>query len=423
MNTPGQRWDPRAVTIAAAVFALVYVGLDLNKLAALRYGADTGTFVQFLVGEAHGAGSWNGAELRPHLQVHDSWILLALVPLMAVFPYTQTLLIVQVLAVAAAGPLVALFARACGAAARGANAVGIATLLSPSMQGLAYGNFLENVFVPVIAAGGAIAVRTRRLLPALACAQLLLGIKEDQALFLLWLGVACALWWDRRLGLGIAALALLNGLGFVALERLAHAQPSLPAYGLHVDDPLAKLAFFAALLAPFAFAPLWLGARLLLALPLVAELTLNGPWAYPIARIGTHWAAPLAIATALGAAVVVAARPRWATAVLVCAVLCALTINDTVLKLGRWPYVVDRTAYAAALRLRDSGAAAEIPRHAEGVYAVAAPNRRITLAPYVRGEAGYCPAYDTNARAFLASIGLGAWPRGVRLCAGVPLPG
>ena len=125
-----------AVAVAAAIFAAIYILLDLNKLWALRYGADTGTFVQFLLREAHGRGSWNGAELRPHLQVHDSWTLLALVPILALFPFAQTLLIVQVIAVAAAAPLVAAFARACGADTRGASVVGIAYLISPSAQGL-----------------------------------------------------------------------------------------------------------------------------------------------------------------------------------------------------------------------------------------------------------------------------------------------
>ena len=95
----------RSVLISAAIFACVYVALDFNKLWALRYGADTGTFVQWLAGEAHGRGSWNGAEYRPHLQVHDSWALIALVPLVYVFPYAQTLLLLQVAAVAAAGPV------------------------------------------------------------------------------------------------------------------------------------------------------------------------------------------------------------------------------------------------------------------------------------------------------------------------------
>ncbi|HEV2737941.1 MAG TPA: DUF2079 domain-containing protein [Candidatus Elarobacter sp.] len=411
----------RAVVIAAAVFAVVYVALDLNKLYALRYGADTGTFVQWLVGEAHGRGSWNGAEYRAHLQVHDSWVLLALVPLMAAFPFAQTLLVVQVLALAAAALAICAFARACGATPRGATAVGIAYLLSPSVQGIAYGNFLENVFVPLLAALGALAVRRRALVASLVVAQLLLGLKEDQALFLAWFGAACALWWDRRIGVGVAALAVVNGLGFVVAERLTNAHPSLPGYALHVDEPLQKLAFFAALLAPFAFAPLLLRWRLLLALPLVAELAFNRPWAYPIARIGTHWTAPLVAATALAAAYVVAKRPRLATPVLVCAILCALTINDTVLKLGRWPYVFDRSAYAAASALRDARTDVVVRRPDEGAYVVAAANPHVLLAKYDPRDTGYCPAYDKDPRAFFASLGVGTWPANTALCGGVPV--
>ncbi len=411
----------RAVVIAACVFALVYIALDLNKLYALRYGADTGTFVQFLSGEAHGRGSWNGAEYRPHLQVHDSWVLLALVPLLAVFPYAQTLLVVQVLALAGAALALCAFARACGATPRAASAVGIAYLLSPSAQGLAYGNFLENVFVPLLAALGALAVRRRALVATLVVAQLLLGLKEDQALFLIWFGLACALWWDRRIGLALAGLALLNGAAFVLAERLAQAQPSLPGYALHVDDPLAKLAFFAALLAPFAFAPLLLRWRLLLGVPLVAELVLARPWAYPVARIGTHWTAACVAATALAAAYVVARRPRLATPVLACAVVCALLLNDTVLKPGRWPYVVDRAAYARAAALRASPRAVIVRRPSEGAYVVAAANPRVVLARYDRHESGYCPAYNKDARAFFAALGLGAWPAGTALCGGVAL--
>jgi uncharacterized membrane protein len=411
----------RAVVVAAIVFALVYVALDLNKLWALRYGADTGTFVQFLTGEAHGRGSWNGAEYRPHLQVHDSWILLALVPLMAAFPYAQTLLIVQVLAIAGAALAICAFARACGAAPRAASIVAIAYLLSPSAQGIAYGNFLENVFVPLLAALGALAVRLRAILPALLAAQLLLGLKEDEALFLLWFGAACALWYDRRIGIAIAALALVNGVAFVIVEHLSGARPSLPGYALHVDDPLPKLAFFAALLAPFAFAPLVLRWRLLLAAPLVAELVFNRPWAYPIARIGTHWTAPLVAATALASAYAVARHPRLATPVLVCAIACALLINDTVLKIGRWPYVVDRNAYAAAAALRTAPRDVVIRRPNEGAYVVAASNPHVLLAKYDPHESGYCPAYDKDGAAFFASLGIGSWPANATLCEGVVL--
>ncbi|MDB5042473.1 MAG: hypothetical protein JWN27_3199 [Candidatus Eremiobacteraeota bacterium] len=399
----------------------MYVALDLNKLYALRYGADTGTFLQWLAGEAHGRGSWNGAEYRPHLQVHDSWVLLGLVPLVALFPFAQTLLIVQVIAIAAAAPMLCAFARACGATPRGASIVGIAYLLSPSAQGIAYGNFLENVFVPLFGAFGALAVLRRNLIATLLAAQLLLGLKEDQALFMLWFGAACAMWWDRRIGIALAALAFLNGVAFVVAEWLAGARPSQPGYALQVDEPLLKLAFFAALLAPFAFAPLLLRWRLLLAVPLVAELTFNRPWAYSIARIGTHWTAPLFAATALGAAYAVAKYPRTATPMLACAILCALTINDTALKIGRWPYVVDRAAYANAVALRGAAQDVVVPRPSEGAYVVAAANPHVLLAKYRPDESGYCPAYDRDARAFFASLGIGPWPQGTTLCGGVPV--
>jgi uncharacterized membrane protein len=409
----------RSVLVAAIAFTVVYVALDLNKLYALRYGADTGTFLQFLHGETHGRGSWNGAEYRPHLQVHDSWVLLALVPLIAAFPFAQTLLIVQVLAIAATGPLLCVFARDCGATPRAASVVGIAFLISPSAQGLAYGNFLENLFVPLLATCGALAVRRHAFVPALVLAQVLLGLKEDQALFLIWFGAACALWWDRRLGVAIVVLAAANGLGFVVAERLASTHDSIPGYALHVDAPLEKLEFFVALLAPFAFAPLWLRWRVLLAAPLAAELIFARPWAYPIARIGTHWTAPLVAATALAAAFVVARRPRFANPMLVCAVLCALVFNDTVLKPGRWPYVVDWAAYARAIALRASTQHVVVHRHEEGVYVAAATNPQVVLARYDAAESGYCPAFNKDARAFFASLGLGAWPAGTTLCEGV----
>ncbi len=191
---------------------------------------------------------------------------------------------------------------------------------------------------------------------------------------------------------------------------------------MHVDDPLQKLAFFAALLAPFAFAPLLLRRRLLLAAPLVAELIFNRPWAYPIARIGTHWTAPIVAATAIASAYVIAKHPRTATPILACAILCALFLNDTVLKIGRWPYVIDRPAYASAAALRTTQQYVTIRRPQEGAYVAAAANPHVILAKYDPTESGYCPAYNKDARAFFASLNIGPWPPNTTLCGGVPIP-
>jgi uncharacterized membrane protein len=412
---------PRRVLIGIALFVLVYVVLDLNKLYALRYGADQGTFLQFLADEARRGSSWNGAEWRPHLQMHGSWTLLALVPLVALWPRAETLLVVQVLAVALAAIPIFAFARVCGAGTRGASAVAFAYLLSPFTQGFAYGEFSENVFVPLLAASGALAVARRAVVPALAIAALLAGIKEDEALFLVWFGAACAMWWDRRIGLGIVALAIVDGLTFVLLERIHHVVPSIPGYQLAVDDPVQKMTFFVTLLATAAFAPLALGPRILLAAPLVAELAFAKPWAYLMTRIGTHWTPPVFTAAILATAYVVARRPAFARPVLVCGVLAALVLNDTALKPGRWPFLVDWTAYERAYALRDAGRRIVVDRADEGVYAVAASNLNVVLSPRRDPARPACPGYNRDAWAFFASLRWGAPPSGTTLCGGVPI--
>ncbi|MBV8723646.1 MAG: DUF2079 domain-containing protein, partial [Candidatus Eremiobacteraeota bacterium] len=213
----------KPVAVAAVAFVVVYVALDLNKLYALRYGADLGTFAQTIVNMAHGS-SWNYGEWRPHLEVHDSWLLYALAPIMALFPRTETLVAVQVFAVAAAAIPLAFFGREIGLSPRAANVVAIAYLLTPSAQGFSYDNFSENVFVPLIAFSGAVAVRRRSPLGTLVAAQLLMGLKEDEIFFVAWLAAACALFWDRRIGVAALVLAGANGGLYYGIERALGTQ-------------------------------------------------------------------------------------------------------------------------------------------------------------------------------------------------------
>jgi len=404
----------------AAIFCLIYIALDFNRLYALRYGADLGTFVQTAANIRHGS-SWNGAEWRPHFQVHDSWILSVLALPIALVPRTETLLVIQVLAVAlAAFPLVA-FARRVGNTGIGADLLGAAYLIAPATQGLAYENFTENVFVPLFAFCAAIAVRARRLWPALIVAQLMLGLKEDQVLFIAWFGVACALWWDRRIGISLLLLAVLNGVAFETMERLHGVHPNQPGYSLTIYDPGAKFGMIVLLLLPFAFTPLAIGWRLLLGLPLLAEIVFAEPWAYEVSRIGAHWVAPLSAGTAVAAAI---GLPRWpaATRVLLpCALIAGIVFSDTVVKVGRWPYIVDWSRYARAVALRDGNRGAVIPREDEGVWAAAAVNPRARLALPSKGLGVKCPAYNRDAAAFFGSIGLGG-PKTALLCGGVPVP-
>lgn len=407
----------RPAYVAAAVFAAVYLALDFNKLYALRYGADLGTYLQTLVNLRHGS-SWNFGEWRPHLQVHDSAILLLLVPPVALLPYAQTLIVVQVVLVACSVlPLVA-FAREIGLDARQANILGIAYLLSPAAQGAVYDNFSENVFVPLLAFSAALFVRRRQLVPALVVAALLAITKEDELLFLLWFGIACALWWDRRIGIGTIGISIAVGVTFLAVEHAGGVHPNVPSYSAIVYAPSSKLAMMALLLLPFAFAPVMAGRMLVLGVPLLAEIVFMRPWNYEPSRVGSHYTVPLLAVTAIAAAFGVRRAPRMAAAMLPCAIVATLFFNDTGLHAGRWPYVVDWAAYAHAVALRDSQSAVTLTRGEEGVWAVAAANPRVRLDPHPDSRAQKCPAYDIDASAFLASL-RGRMP--AHLCGGVPL--
>ena len=417
----------RGVVIAALVFALVYVALDLNKLYALRYGADTGTFVQLLAGEAHGRGSWNGAEYRPHLQVHDSWVLLALVPLMAAFPYAQTLLVragARDRRRRARAVRVRARLRREPRAARARS--GSRTCSRRRRRASRTATFWRTCSCRCSPRSARSRCAARALVAALIVAQLLLGLKEDQALFLAWFGVACALWWDRRIGLA-RRRARARQRRRVRRRGAADAarSPSLPGYALHVDDPLRKLAFFAALLAPFAFAPLLLRWRLLLGAPLVAELVFNRPVGVSD-RADRH---------ALDRAVRRRRRrsPRrtpsrssraLAAPMLVCAALCALALNDTVLKLGRWPFVVDRAAYARAAALRATRARpSSCAVRDEGAYVVAAANPHVAAGALRSARDAATAPPTTRTRARSSPRWASARGRaGTALCGGVPVP-
>lgn len=324
-----------AVIAAVVLFCATYVFLDLNKLASLRYGADVGIFLQSTVDFARRGTTFDWAEHMPHLAVHDSWALLLFAPLVDLWPHPETLLIVGVVAAGAAAIPLYLFSRSLGLARGPAIMLALAYLLSPSVQGWAYGDFSENHFVPLLAFSLALAVRKRAWWATLLCAQLLLGIKEDEAFFLAWFGAAAALWYDRRLGASVLALAACNAIVYYALDAHFGYHPSRPAYGLY--DPLwpQQIAFFAEVLAPFAFAPLALGARVALAAPLVVELCFAQN-SYPLARAGTHYTEPLVALIALGAAVAIAARPAFARYALICSAVMALFFNhESVLHFGR----------------------------------------------------------------------------------------
>ncbi|MBV8149114.1 MAG: DUF2079 domain-containing protein [Candidatus Eremiobacteraeota bacterium] len=415
------RSDLRPAAIAIGAFTATYIALDFNKLYALRYGADLGTFLQTAANLIHGS-SWNFGEWRPHLEVHDSWILFVLAPFIALAPRAETMLVLQVIVVAAAAIPLVLLARDIGVSPRAANLLGIAYLLTPSAQGLAYDNFSENVFVPLLAFSTARAARSRSLTWALVGTQLLMAVKEDEILFVAWFALACFFFWDRRLGIATFALSALNFGSYFGIERVIGTHPSTPAYALAIEDVSGKFTLVTLLLAPFAFVPLAIGRWLLLALPLLAEVVFAQNVPYEASRIGSHYTAPLLACSAMAAAFGLRRAPGFARAMIPCALIVMLFVfNDTVVRPGRWPYIVDWHAYARAVAVRNTSVPVLLHRRDEGAWAVAAVNPRVRLERRPDPNFVACPAYNTNAAAFFSSIGIGRW-QGWTLCGGVPLP-
>lgn len=372
----------RVVALGAAAFAALYFALDLNKLHALYYGFDNGIFLQTLSNLAFHGSAFNWAEGRSHWYVHDSWILYVLVPLVRVWPYQETLIAVQVTLLAGSAVALYAFARTIGVRETPAALLAFAYLVSPSVQGFTYNEFSEGHFEPLLIFLLAIAAARRSFWWTLVIAQLLLGVKEDVAPFLVWFGIAAALWYDRRMGAAVAVLAAINGIGYQVVLAAHGQHASIPPYGARVLYPLQDTAFLVEILVPFAFAPLWLRWRALLALPLLAELFLAvNRDGFPMARAGTHYTEPLIALCAVGAAIALRDRPqlaRWAAAL---SIAMALFFNTTVLHFGRHLYTADGR-YVRARQLASTKNAATFRAEDQGEWAVAAGNVRARISGF-----------------------------------------
>ena len=326
---------------AAIAFAALYIALDINKLHALRFGIDNGIFLQSLSNLVHGGSMFNWGEGRSHWLVHDSWILLILAPFVALFPTQETLIGAQVIVLAASAVGLYVFATAIGVRPPAAAILSVAFLLWPSTQGFAYADFSESHFEPLLIFVLATAVAKKNLPWSLLYAQLLMGVKEDVVLFLIWFGIIGAIWHDRRIGAAVAILATINAAIYYGIVLMQGTHPNAPPYGLYVNRPFEDLTFLVEILAPAAFLPLWLGRWCLVAFPLVVELFFANWQRFPIARTGTHYTEALVALVAIGTAVVLAKQPSRASWCLACTAIMALFFNPTVLHIGRRPFLPD----------------------------------------------------------------------------------
>jgi len=169
----------------------------LAILAALRvgdwsYGADTGTFVQVILGAL--GPMHDGVEQTTHYRFHWSPTLIVLWPLLAATHSVWVLQAVLALATVACAPLLAAIARTAsrtGALAEGvADRIGAVALVYPPLVAVGFGEFRELGLLPPLALGWWLALQRRSWGWLATCAVLLAGLREDVCLELALLGVA-----------------------------------------------------------------------------------------------------------------------------------------------------------------------------------------------------------------------------------------
>jgi uncharacterized membrane protein len=371
---------PRIVIGASVLFAALFIYLGIRQELGLRIGSNSGTYLQSALSFMHHLNTHNLSDHIAETAPHDQWMLIALCPFVALWPHLETVVVVQVLAVAASAIVLWYLVRALGGERPPATLLSVAWLVSPSVEGFAFGDFTPVHFVPLFAFGLALALVRRNAIAALICAQLLFGVKEDVLLFTVWT-CAFVLWRsDRRLALAIGLLGALN-LGVWEVYEHVHAYHSVaPAYALYDPHPLAHVLFLLEILVPLAFAPLRLGRWLLLAVPFLAELFLAHGYAEGLlARSGSYYTIPLVTLLGIGAAVAIARTPALARAALALSVLAALTLNPTVLRFGRHLSSPD-PLYPVARAWGAVDAPVDFPCADQGAWVVASTNPQANLA-------------------------------------------
>jgi uncharacterized membrane protein len=410
----------RTFYAAVALFIIVYVYIGIRQMLALKIGSNSGAYMQAALSFMHHLNTFDYSEHAMETSVHDQWLLIALIPFLAVWPHLETVIVVEVVVVAASAIVLRQLLRELGAGEPAATIFALAWLVSPSLQGFAFDDFTPMHFIPLLAFGMALAALRGRRVLTLVLAQALFGVKEDVILFVVWTG-AIALWQrDRRLALAIAGLGALNLAGYAVYDRVHGYHSLAPAYGWPDPHPFAHLMFLLEILVPFAFAPLRLGRRMLIAVPFLAELFFAHGYAEGLlARAGSYYTIPLVTLCALGAAVVVARSPLTARYALGLSVLAALTLNPTVLRIGRHLTSPD-VLYPVARAWGDVDEPVGIPCEDQGAWAVAATNPHADLTGCGRNEA------LSRQRAEYQNVPLGStapWTRGPAPAGALPSPG
>ena len=145
-----RREEPLIFVSGVVAFFVLFVYLGMRQMAGLRIGSNSGTYLQSALSFLHHFNTHNLSDHIVETAPHDQWMLIALCPFGAVWPHLETVGIVQVAAVAASAVVLRSLVIALGGTHAVATTLGLAWLISPSVEGFAFGDFTPVHFVPLL---------------------------------------------------------------------------------------------------------------------------------------------------------------------------------------------------------------------------------------------------------------------------------
>jgi uncharacterized membrane protein len=272
--------------LLAVAYAVIFTLLGAQRYAVHRNLVDFGIFEQTT---ASAFGCFCNAIEGSHWAFHFSPILYVAGAALLIWKSPVTLIALQSIACALViPPVYGIVARRTSTQIAAFTAIIVA--VSPSLAGLAFGDFHENGFAPAAVAWAAWAFDGGFIVAAIVASLFAIGVKEDQAIFVGLSAVVIA-WRFRGTSAGRAAI-LVAFLGFGAASAFFFAiQPHHVASAHWAPERfyawtggdlaalvptgiLQRVGFLAITFAAFGFLPLY-SRTIVFAIPPLAEVLLS----------------------------------------------------------------------------------------------------------------------------------------------------
>lgn len=342
---------PTLALISAIIAYVAYVSTHtiLNHRSLGTGAYDLGVQENVLWNTIHGEFLFSSLMDGHYFGVHASLVLLPIAVVYAVFPATETLLVLQTIAIALAAWPLFLLARRILEDAGSALVLALIWLTHPAVAGGNFYDFHSTVFAPVVLFGALYFRQCRRWMAFWIFIVLLLMVKEDQSILVVLLGGLTLIEGDRRRGwtliiTGTAAYAFLqhgviphfaghdHSYTWYYTEMIPSGESPRgllttvvlnPIHSLQVALTRAKILYFFQLFAPLAFLP-FLTSRgwLLTSYGLASTMLATRP---ALNQLGFHYSLPLLCMAFLAALLALEKRPPdWRNRAITAAVMLAV---------------------------------------------------------------------------------------------------